>query len=177
MPPSSLRARSLGLVLRSKTRSGGSVASSGAAHGDEIDVFVKDLTTGTLELMSRNVAGEQGAHDATNPGLSGNGRWLVFGGYSANHVPAGRDSCSGRSGCGSDDTTGYSFVVDRDTGWVAILTVAADGTAPDDWDQTAPVISGDGRYVIFRSRSENMVVGASNTTWQLYWVENPLWAP
>jgi Tol biopolymer transport system component len=146
------------------------------ANGDETDIFVKDLTSGAVSLVTRDAQGAQGAYNAYGASLSADGRWVVFGGYSESLVPIGPGFCL-ELWCGSGFVPGYSFVVDRDTGWVALLTVAADGTSPNDYDQTDVVLSADGRYAIFRSYSTNMVDGQTNEEFQLYWVENPLWQP
>jgi hypothetical protein len=140
----------------------------------EMDIFVKDLDTGELELVSANALGQQATIDSYGPTISDDGRWVVFGSYAPNLVPVPRGSCD--LCFGYDYVPGFSFVKDRETGWVALLSVGPGDAMPDAWDQTDPVISGDGRWVAFRSYATNMAPDASGD-WQLYLVENPLWVP
>jgi hypothetical protein len=72
-------------------------------------------------------------------------------------------------------TRGFSFVKDRATGWVALLTIGLGDELPNEGDQTDPRISADGRYVVFRSRSTNLLPESSQIEFVTYWVENPLW--
>lgn len=140
----------------------------------ESDVFVKDLVTGELELVSTNALGQQATVSSYGPSASGDGRWVVFGSYAPNLVGLPRGSCD--LCFGDDYVPGFSFVKDRETGWVALLSVGPGDAIPDTYDQTEPVISGDGRWVVFRSYATNLAPDASGD-WQLYLVENPLWVP
>jgi Tol biopolymer transport system component len=149
------------------------------------DVFVKDLETGSLELASSDVDGLQAAvssYTLFGSSISANGRWVVFGSYWSQFVPMPFDacrialiSCEGRYG--EESVPGFSFVKDRSTGWVALLTMGYDDYTPDGGDQTDPAISADGRHVIFRSAALNLAPDDTAGEWQLYWVENPLWEP
>ena len=140
----------------------------------ESDVFLKDLVTGAVELLSSNAAGIQAQEDSYGPSISADGRWVAFGSYAFNLFPYDAVSCV--SQCNpAFSTLGFSFVKDRETGWVALLTIGVGDELPNEGDQTDPRISADGRYVVFRSRSTNLVPEASQIEFVTYWVENPLW--
>lgn len=94
--------------------------------------------------MSGNTAA---AGHAYRQALSGNGRWVTF---------VGQDNFS--------DQSVSSF--DRTTGGLERIDVPADGTPAgsvgSDFDNTAPSISDDGRFVAFGSVSSNLVMGDTN---------------
>jgi Tol biopolymer transport system component len=64
----------------------------------------------------------------------------------------------------ANDTNGWSdtFVRDRKTGTVELVSVASDGTQGDDQSQYEPAISADGRYVAFNSHANNLVPNDTN---------------
>jgi Tol biopolymer transport system component len=142
----------------------------------ESDVFLKDLVTGAVELLSSNATGMQAQEDSYGPSISGDGRWVAFGSYAFEFFPL--DSVSCVTQCNpAFSTRGFSFVKDRATGWVALLTIGLGDELPNEGDQTDPRISADGRYVVFRSRSTNLHPESSQIEFVTYWVENPLWRP
>jgi Tol biopolymer transport system component len=142
----------------------------------EWDVFLKDLVTGAVELLSSNAAGVQAQEDSYGPSISGDGRWVAFGSYAFEFFPL--DSVSCVTQCNpAFSTRGFSFVKDRATGWVALLTIGLGDELPNEGDQTDPRISADGRTVVFRSRSTNLVPESTEIEFVTYWVENPLWRP
>lgn len=142
-------------------------------NGTDDDVFVKDLETGALELISANLSEAQADAASVLPVISGDGRYVAFGSYATNLVPEldPFDPCLLRC------PQGFSYVKDRATGRVVQVTMGMNGLVPDDWDQVAPIISGDGRYVGFASDSSNLVEGDVEETEDFYRAENPLWEP
>ncbi len=81
------------------------------------------------------------------PAISGDGRFVAFASLASNLVPG--------DGNGRSDV----FVKDTQTGAIEMVSVASDGT-PSNGDSTRPVISADGRIVVFHSRSTNLAPGA-----------------
>jgi murein DD-endopeptidase MepM/ murein hydrolase activator NlpD len=113
------------------------------------DVFVRDLTAGTTRLVSRHTDGTQG-NAASNIGfISDDGRWVV--------MHAGADNLV------DGDTNGASdvFVVDRSTGAMIRVSVAADG-GQGNADGFIGHISTDGRYIAFESAADNLVGDDTN---------------
>jgi Tol biopolymer transport system component len=114
-------------------------------------VYVRDLQTGTTERVSVNDAGERanGFSDAGN--ISADGRFVVFVSSASNLVPG--------------DTNGASdiFVRDRQTGTTRRATVSSKGRqAEGPLGAVSPVISSDGRYVVFASSSTDLVKKDAN---------------
>jgi Tol biopolymer transport system component len=96
--------------------------------------------------------------DSANPAISDTGRFVVFQSHAHNLV--------------DNDTNGVQdiFIYDRDVsddgafdepGDVATIrvNVASDGNPAAGGDSTHPAVSGDGRYVVFQSISQNLVNG------------------
>ena len=116
------------------------------------DVFIRDRTNGTTEILSVSSTSEMGNGACTsNPYISGNGRYVVFSSDSSNLVPG--------------DTNGVIDVFVRDT--VALTTervsVSSAGEQGNNNSNGAYIgISTDGRYVAFRSSASNLVSDDTN---------------
>ena len=114
------------------------------------DVFLRDRQTDTTTRVSVSSSGAQSTDGyAETPGLSSNGRYVVF---AAN----GADLVAGDTN-GSEDI----FVRDTQSGTTTRASVGA-GAAQANGDSTVPSISDDGRYVAFRSDATNLVSGDTN---------------
>lgn len=123
-----------------------------------IDSFVVDRVTVPIvatERVSRDGAGAQGVGDSFSPTLSDDGRYVAFYSY-ANNLVAG-------------DTNEHEdiFVKDRQTKGIVIASVASDGTIGNG-DSYKPVISGNGKFVAFRSQASNLVAGDTNKHWDIF---------
>ncbi len=105
------------------------------------DIFVLDLSTGILEIVSVDVAGVAAGGPSFNPDISGDGRFVVFSSAANNLVPGDIDA-------GVD-----LFFVDRQSGVITRITetLAALGlVAPEN-----PKISHDGENVVFLATDAN----------------------
>jgi Tol biopolymer transport system component len=127
------------------------------------DVFVRDRTTGSTELVSMASYGTQGGSDLSNstngpdsdlylfgfPSISADGRYVAF------HAAA--------SDLVAIDTNGEQdvFVRDHITGTITRVSISGDGTEADG-PSSAPSISYDGRYVAFGSLGSNLVSDDTN---------------
>ena len=113
-------------------------------------VFVHDLLNGTNLLVSADTNGLANATSmSTDPSISGDGRYVAFTSYASNLV-AGYPKPSGAGG--SPDV----FVRDLQTGITRLVSVSADGTGAGNSNSCSPVISADGRYVLFHSWANNL---------------------
>lgn len=142
------------------------------------DIFVHDLQAGETRRVSTSLAGAQRDEKAESPGISADGRYIVYTGYSSTTLPGGyeqtsndvflHDLTTGETRLVSLDANGEPFAngafqpsLSADGRYVAFAadgiwirdlqlgqTQRADGGL-DGADQ--PMISGDGRYVAFRS--------------------------
>jgi Tol biopolymer transport system component len=110
------------------------------------DVFVKDLSTGSLELISQSTAGVQGDLSSGAPAVSTDGRFVAFRSRAENLVPG--------------DGTGIwgwdVFLHDRATGVVERISTDPGGTDPDG-TSSSPGVSADGRVVVFDSFAQDLV--------------------
>ena len=114
------------------------------------DVFVRNLQTGTVRLVSRLPQGALGNADSRRPALSGNGQWLAFESLSSNLV-------------GGAGLNGASIlVVNLATGALELASVSNSGT-PANNSSSFPCISRDGSRVAFLSRSNNLALVAQST--------------
>jgi Tol biopolymer transport system component len=84
-----------------------------------------------------------------DPGITGDGRYIVFSSSSSNLV------------AGDTNSKVDVFVHDRTTGTTSRVSVASDGAQSSD-TSTKPFISRDGRWVTFDSVATNLVAGDTN---------------
>lgn len=118
------------------------------------DVFMKDTLTGTTIRVSTDYEGNEGNWGSADPSVSGDGRFVAF--RTGNNLVPG-------------DTNGtYDiFVKDTLTGAISRVSVSSGGMEGNDisW---SPSISGDGRFVAFVSRADNLVSGDANVAWDIF---------
>ena len=119
-------------------------------NGNQSDVFVRDLKTGTTTLVSVNSAGTRsGGGTSYAPVISADGRFVSFL-SNATDLVAADDS----------NVTFDVFVRDLKTGTTTLASVNSAGTRSG--GGTAPVISADGRFVAFLSDASNLVANDIN---------------
>ncbi|MGE3181918.1 MAG: TolB family protein [Phycisphaerae bacterium] len=113
------------------------------------DIFVVELATGDIELVSRNSDGDVGTGGSVDAAISGDGRLVAFASIAPNLV--------------ANDTNGVAdiFVRDREAGTTVRASVHSDGTEAD-FSSSSPAISRDGRYVVFASIATNLVDNDTN---------------
>jgi hypothetical protein len=117
----------------------------------EGDIFVRDLQTGTTELVSVNSSGVQAFYGGYDPSISSDGRYVVFTSRSKNLLAPGFWSAS-------DEV----FVHDRTartTEWVS----KDSGQGQSNGDSWHADISSDGRYVTFHSDATDLVAGSDTS--------------
>ena len=100
------------------------------------DIFVKDVVTGSLELVSADGVGNQGNGNSINPSISADGRYVAFESAADNFF--------------SGDTNGNSdvFVKDLTTGSLTCVSSDVPNNSPNS-EFISPSMSSDGRYVAF----------------------------
>lgn len=109
-----------------------------ADENSDIDVFVADLTSGTVELVSEAADGGSSDGGSDSPSISADGRWIAFASSATDLVAGGT---SGR---------GEVFVRDRLTGTTTLVPTPDQGLCQGELAD-APSISADGRAVAFAS--------------------------
>ena len=113
------------------------------------DVFVRDRTTGTTEIVSVDSKGDEGNGPSGDPAISGDGRFVVF-----------RSRASDLVG---KDTNGKwdIFMHDRKRGNTYRLSEKTNGRQANGHSDD-PDISSDGKWVVFESKATNLVKGDTN---------------
>jgi RHS repeat-associated protein len=119
------------------------------------DVFLRDLQLGTTSLVSGNLAGLSGNGDSTEPSLSDDGRLIAFASQASDLV------------AGDTNFTTDVFVRDRVSGTTTLVSVGPTGTSANGRSRN-PMISADGRFVVFDSRAANLVAGGSGSVANIF---------
>ncbi|WP_323966208.1 TolB family protein [Bradyrhizobium japonicum] len=109
------------------------------------DIFVKDLATGAIALVSTNASGVQGDSWSYQPVFSPDGTKLAFSSASDNLVP------------GDTNQAWDVFVKDLATGAVTRVSTSASGAQADGFQSSNPIFSPDGTKVAFYSDADNLV--------------------
>jgi Tol biopolymer transport system component len=117
----------------------------------ETHVYVRDLLTGTTEVVSERPDGQTTNGPASQPSLSADGRYVAF-------------TSSSEGLVAGDDNLGRDvFVRDRETGTTTAVSVSSAGALPQygsfPQQSEQPSISADGRYVAFSSNARDLVAG------------------
>jgi Tol biopolymer transport system component len=115
------------------------------------DVYVRDLQTGKETLISASFDGTTHANGrCTNVLISPDARYVVFASTASNLVP------------NDDNGAPDIFVRDRLLGVTTLLTVNRQGTRSASGASFQPVLSRDGRTVVFQSFAGDLVEGDYN---------------
>jgi hypothetical protein len=123
------------------------------------DIFVRNLQTGTTELISIAADGSWGNDPSTDPVITPDGRYVEFISAASNLVP------------GDSNGIGDVFVRDRVAGTTTLVSVGAQAFSTSiyvDTIMSTPVITADGRYVAFSSTATNLIPGQTTTYGDVY---------
>jgi Tol biopolymer transport system component len=156
--------------------------------GDDDDVYVRDLATGTTTLVSVNAAGTDGGDsESSQPTFSADGTEIAFRSSASDLVtpaaPGGgvyvRDLTAGTTtliapGAGSpefsptDDAVAYGtgadvHLHDLTTGTTSLVSVDAAGTGPGNGPSQLPNFSPDGTKIAFQSYATDLVTSPADT--------------
>jgi hypothetical protein len=104
------------------------------------DAFLRDRLLGTTQRISVSSAGVEGNSAVNEAGISANGRWACFSSFASNLV------------AGDNNASGDVFVRDLSAGTTERASVDSSG-AEAFGDSYWGSLSGDGRFVLFRSRA------------------------
>lgn len=128
-----------------------SPATDGTPH-----VYVYDVASGAIELVSQSTGGDQGDFDSMQSRLTANGSHVVFE-SSAGNLVAGDDA----------NFDSDVFVRDLAGGTTTRVSHASNGDKQNGL-ASGPAISRDGRYVAFSSTGDNLAPEATGATGNLY---------
>jgi Tol biopolymer transport system component len=114
-----------------------------------IDAFVHDRQTGITSRVSIATDGTQANQSAFDPIISADGHYVVFSSQADNLVE------------GDTNNANDIFLRDLLTGTTSRISVTPNGSQANTYSYEAS-ISGDGRFVAFRSLADNFVSGDTN---------------
>lgn len=119
------------------------------------DIFLLDRTTGATTLVSHVPDAATTAGDAVSdsPVISADGRWIAYASRATDLIAGGADA----------NLAADIFLYDRTTNNTQLVshTALAAGVAATDGSET-PLLSGDGRFVVYASRAVDLVTGQSD---------------
>ena len=125
------------------------------------DVFVRDLVAGTTEIISQRDAtvipqAADGLSTLSSSSVSADGRWVAFASPADDLVP--------------NDTNQEPdvFVRDMVNGTNVLVSIGFAGGPALGGGSESPVISTNGRYVVFISAATNLVAGPVNTNGNVF---------
>ncbi len=114
------------------------------------DVYLRDLVHGTTRLLSMSTNGTAANGFSSMPSISGDGRLVTFHSTATDLGP----QCL---------PYGNVFVYDRTTGSNILVSVNTNGTVSGDGISLHPMLSRDGRYVIFQSKATDLTTNTIDT--------------
>lgn len=125
-----------------------------------VDVFVRDMQTGTTMRVSVDSAGMQANAGSSYSAISSDGRFVAFVSDATNLV--------------SGDTNNMIdvFVRDRQLGVTIRASVSSSGEQANDHSDSWLSLSADGRFVTFHSDASNLVAGDTNATTDVFVHDN-----
>ena len=123
--------------------------------GDKKDIFIQNLQTDEIQLVSVASDGRRANLNSDSPSISADGRFVAFTSYASNLV--------------AGDSNGWVdvFIHDRENGVTRRISVASDGTQSN-LNSAAPTISADGGFVAFHSLADNLVTGDNNNSGDIF---------
>ena len=123
------------------------------------DIFVVELSSGDVELVSLTTDERRGNLGSHAPSISRDGRYVAFESTATNL--SGRATARGGPGVGASSFIGFGadiYVRDRDEGTTTLVSRAADDEV---WERQfgsgRPAITPDGEYVVFISMDARLV--------------------
>lgn len=116
--------------------------------GGRCDIFVKDRRSGLTQRASTSSSGAPGIADSVAPGLSDDGRYVVFESGAVNLT------------AGTVYLVGNVFLKDLQTQEIVRMSTGRGAEEPA--RSSLAAISGDGRHVVFTSAAENLVGADGN---------------
>ena len=119
------------------------------------DVFVRDMSTGTVVRVSVDSDEVEGDSISSDPSISADGRYVAFASNASNLVAG-------------DTNSAYDVFV-RDLTATTTVRVSVDSLGVQgNADSYDPSISSDGRFVAFESNASNLVAGDTNSAYDVF---------
>lgn len=136
-------------------------------NNDYLDIFLHDRDTdgngvydgpgqvSTIRLSNAFQGGESnGGSDL--PTISADGKIVVFESFATNLISGG-----------TAEVSKHIYAHDIQSSQMALISISSDGSQGNNWSQNADV-SDDGRYVVFDSNADNLVVDDTNFSTDIF---------
>lgn len=117
-------------------------------NGTNADIYLRNLGTNTTTLISVSSGGAQGQFESREPAISGDGSLVAFMSFAGNLVPG-------------DTPTPDIFVRNLTDNTTNLISIATNGSHPENFAEAGPEISADGRYVVFTSSASLDAIDAN----------------
>ncbi|MFI9363309.1 TolB family protein [Kitasatospora sp. NPDC053057] len=126
------------------------VAGRPGSHGIRMDLYARELATGTITRINTFLPGTTTTEGAYDPAMTSDGRWVYFDSGADNLVP--------------DDTNQQNDVFRRDlrTGRIERVSAAQDGSQSTGGSDS-PYVDATGDTVVFTAEDANLVPGDTST--------------
>jgi hypothetical protein len=134
----------------------------GLVSGDSnnmFDVFVTDVEAGMMRLITMNTNGISGNGDAVDVILSADGRWVAFTSLAGDLVPGDSSRGPGVQGVNRDQDV---FLHDLEAESTTLVSRSSRENRSGNGPSDQPTLSGDGRYLAYRSRASDLLAGDAN---------------
>ncbi len=123
------------------------------------DVFLSDLVTGSIQLISRRSDGFSANSWSTDAAISANGDHIVFTSYATNLDVTGVPSINGSA---------QVYRWSRATNEITLISINATEDDGGNYDSSRPSISADGQRVAFHTGADNLVPGVTDANGAYY---------
>lgn len=118
------------------------------------DVFVKDLILDSIERISVTSSGNQGSNISLNGSISDDGRYIAF---------------ESNAALVAADTNGNKDIYLHDRVDSSTIRISGGSGANESNDISEnPIMSGDGRFIVFESEASNLVEGDTNNAQDIF---------
>ncbi len=115
-----------------------------------VQVYLKDLNTGVVELISKGATGDPGRGHSQSANISRDGRYVVFTSYATNLV-------LNPSGPSRSDI----YLYDRNLAQLRLVSTSPSNARANNHSFN-PVFSANGQFIAFDSNASNLVVSDTN---------------
>jgi hypothetical protein len=136
--------------------------SNGTDFNNVDDVFLYDQVNGTTTLVSHAAgSASTAANGASQPvAISSDGRWALFQSSASNLA----------NGVLDGNQVADVFLFDRDSGVVTLISRTTASVVAGNGESNALSISSDGSWILFRSKSTDLIPGGidTNADWDIY---------
>ncbi len=121
-----------------------------------LDVFVRDMATGSSILVSADPAGLNGNGLSFEPAMGGDGRYVAFTSHATNLAT------------GDTNKASDVFVRDLQNGTTILASLRTNGTGAANSNSYSPTLSTDGRWLLFHSQAKDLASGAFSGSENLF---------